>query len=109
MRQQASASVAMSLTPDLETLAGQSEVAMLESWMSHEPRCQAQRVHDPSSHLPDIVPCSTTVEYRLANCTGSALSCRNAAERGMRHMSLPGRVCGSCKRPASECWKIIPI
>lgn len=104
MRQQASASVAMSLTQDLETPAGQAEIAVLESWWSHELRCQAQRVHDPSSPIPEIVPCSTKVEYRLADCTGSLLSCRNAAERGMRHMALPGRFCGNCFRPASKCW-----
>lgn len=102
-------------TQDLETLAGQSEVAVLVSdfleslgW-SHELHCQAQRVHDPSSPFPEIVPCSTTVEYRLTDCTGSILSCRNAAERAMRHMSLPGYFCGRCLRPASECWQIIPI
>lgn len=99
----------MRQTQDLETLAGQSEVAMLESWLDDELRCQAQRVHDPSSPLADVVPCSTTVEYRLTNCTGSALSCRNAAERAMRHMVLPRRVCGSCLRPASECWRIVAV
>jgi len=99
----------MRQTSDLETLAVLSEIAVLESWLSHELHCQAQRVHDPSSPSPDIVPCSTTVEYRLTDCTGSALSCRNAAERAARHMASPGYVCRSCKRPASECWQIVAV
>lgn len=99
----------MRQTSDPETLAGQSEVAVLESWWSHELQCQAQKVHDHSSPLTDIVPCSKTVEYHLTDCISSILSCRNAAERAMRHMSLPGYVCGRCNRPASECWRIVAV
>jgi hypothetical protein len=98
MRQQASASVAMSLTQDLETLAGQ-EIAVLESWLDHELECE-------STHLPldpfASEPCSVVATFRTTDCCGSRLICTSRAETASIVMQLGGK-CFACKRPIQEC------
>ena len=87
---------------DSETL----EIADLESLFSDELHCEATRVHDPRGKW--YVPCSHSVTHRATNCTGSANVCLNTAERSERNKAR-GHVCIDCRRPASLCWRIVPI
>ena len=100
MRQQVSASVATSLTEtDREHDLG--EIAVLESWLSHELRCE-------STHRWENTVCSVEVTHLFIDCAGQARVCAHAAGWLRRWISM-GAFCGKCDRPASECWEAVPI
>jgi len=96
----------MRQTSDLETLAGLSEVAVLESWLSHELRCESP--HTPSTWGDNDAGCTIVATHRIVSCRGATLICQSRAE----HLSLcteNGTLCMDCDRPASECWQIVAV
>lgn len=98
----------MSLTQDLETLAGQAEIAVLESWLDHELYCQSK--HSPSSRGDSDAGCSILATHQLRSGCGASpvFICESRATFYIAQMSRGVR-CATCKHLASECWKIIPI
>lgn len=97
----------MSLTQDLEAVAGQSEIAVLESWLSHELRCESK--HTPSSAGHNDAGCSILASHWLkSRCGASVFICESRAVHMVAQMGR-GVVCADCHRSASECWKVVPI
>lgn len=93
-------------TQDLQTLAGLSEVTVLESWWSHELRCESP--HSPSRLGLNDSGCTVMATHRITTCSRPYLICQSRAEHKVLQIAL-GTRCSTCKCPASECWKIIPI
>lgn len=89
-----------------EALAALSEVAVLESWLDHELRCESP--HTPSFRGRNDSGCTVTATHRITNCTRPYLICQSRAEFKVLQIAL-GTTCSDCNRPASECWKIVPI
>lgn len=79
--------------------AGTVEVTELESWLDVECPCEA--IHTRTA-------CSVLVVARATWCEPSLLICQSSAVATLDRMSW-GVLCAECKRPAKDCWRIIPI
>jgi hypothetical protein len=75
------------------------EVIDLDSLLSDEPGCQVTHIR---------IPCSVHVEARLLYCRPAINMCGNSVRYNRLRMES-GHPCGDCFRPASDCWKVIPI
>lgn len=79
--------------------AGALEVTELESWWNAECPCEAKHIK---------TPCSEVVIARIVSCSRDFRCCQNWVVAVTARMAA-GRICRSCKRPAEDCWRIIPI
>lgn len=76
------------------------ELTDLENMLDGELKCQ-------SSHREENKYCSQKVTHKVFDCDRSPAVCANSYIWISSWMSYA--ICGDCDRPASECWRIIPI
>jgi hypothetical protein len=88
-------------TPIHDTLAGVTELAMLEELFEHEAGCESAHSHST---------CSTVVVARVHRLGDGAkyLTCQNGVNVNMKFIAL-GHQCRCCGEYCADCWRIIPI
>jgi len=76
------------------------DLVLDESILDDETACEFHHRDDP---------CTVHVTHVIRGCTEEALICAAAAAIKRRHIDSGRFHCASCKRPAGDCWKILPV